>query len=422
MQGIATRADAENHIEASTPSKKLLVQELVVKNWLNNYQRFQVVVEHDSKDNSVRVDGPPTLDIPPLVERKYKLSFFALKTGFTRVTVRMTNTSTNEKLFYTLGVTSTESVEDSSIPPLQTSVRQRVTYMIPIRNPLAEVATFNEFHCVDAGIRVALPVHIHPQEQGHLELQYCPLLVSESKEPEECTLQLISPQLGTFVYRLVLTAKPSSTDSDLVLRTFLGSETMGTFRFLSFAPKDTTYECAVESSEYNVDSNLRVLAGANPPGGEGVPVSVEVRFEPSAVGDSRAMLRVTSPTGGEYHCLLKGFCDPPKPQGPYIIPAGGFNIRFRNVLDTVESFSLAVDNPVFILGMKEKVIRINPKSTIDIKLQYKPEGDAKANPKGKQKEKEKVVEKSSEPNSLGKLLVMCPALPGITWVYYLSGR
>jgi len=423
LQGVSQRADAENHIEASTPSKKLFVQDLVVKNWLNTYQRFAVQIESDSKDNSMRIWGPPTLDVPPLVERKYKLSFFSLKVGSVRIVVRMTNPQTQEKLFYTLNIKAMESLEDSSIPPLQTTVRSRVTYRIPIKNPLEDIATFTEFSCKNPGIRVPLPVQIRSQELGHLELQYLPLTVSESKEPEEALLQLTSPTLGTFSYKLFLTAMGSAIESDMTLRTFLGSETVGTFRFLSYAPRETVYECSLDSSDFTVEP--RVTVAAMVPGQEPVPVSLEVRYEPSAVGDARALLKVTSQQAGEYTCVLKGICDPPKPQGPILITTAGGVIRFRNVLDTPETFVIAVDNPCFLLAGKDKLMKIAQKTVAEIKLAFKPEADKKNKPppgKTQEKQPEKVMTPSLEPTAMGKLLITCPAIPGITWVYYLNGR
>ena len=46
---------------------------------------------------------------------------------------------------------------------------------------------------------------------------------------------------------------------------------------------------------------------------KGVEVSVNVRYEPFSIGDSRAILKLNSPEGMEYTCLLFGKSTAPKP-------------------------------------------------------------------------------------------------------------
>lgn len=54
----------------------------------------------------------------------------------------------------------------------------------------------------------------------------------------------------------------------------------------------------------------------------GVESGVEVTFEPSKLGDSRALLTLTSSQGGEYVFPLYGHCALPRPQGPLLIRSG----------------------------------------------------------------------------------------------------
>ena len=48
--------------------------------------------------------------------------------------------------------------------------------------------------------------------------------------------------------------------------------------------------------------------------GSPTDVTVDVTFEPSSVGDTRAVLLVSSSAGGDYMFPLTGVCLPPKPQ------------------------------------------------------------------------------------------------------------
>lgn len=60
-----------------------------------------------------------------------------------------------------------------------------------------------------------------------------------------------------------------------------------------------------------------------------------MRFEPFTIGDSRAILKLSSPEGIEYTCLLYGKSTAPQPQGPFKCPAGPkpAAIDFKNPLN-----------------------------------------------------------------------------------------
>ena len=66
----------------------------------------------------------------------------------------------------------------------------------------------------------------------------------------------------------------------------------------------------LEHSDYHVDKSVSAAAAA----GSATDVSVDVTFEPSSIGDTRAVLLVSSSLGGDYTFPLTGVCLPPKPQ------------------------------------------------------------------------------------------------------------
>ena len=55
---------------------------------------------------------------------------------------------------------------------------------------------------------------------------------------------------------------------------------------------------------------------------EGIEVSVNITYEPSTLGEQRALLIVSSPEGGEYKCVLFGTSTFPQPKGPFEFGAG----------------------------------------------------------------------------------------------------
>jgi len=67
----------------------------------------------------------------------------------------------------------------------------------------------------------------------------------------------------------------------------------------------------LDHSDYHVDKAVTAAAAA---AGCGTDVTVDVTFEPSSVGDTRAILTVSSTVGGDYTFPLSGLCSPPKPQ------------------------------------------------------------------------------------------------------------
>lgn len=138
-------------------------------------------------------------------------------------------------------------------------------------------------------------------------------------------------------------------------------------------------------------------------GGDGQEVTVSITYEPSALGAATNTLLLTSDKGGEYAVVLKGQCDPPKPQGPILVKSGGSStVQFKNVLDTPEQFNFALDDPDFQVSKKTE--NIKNKSVAGISVSYKPSGGG-----GESKAKGT------------KLLITCPAVKGATWVYYLRG-
>ena len=170
-------------------------------------------------------------------------------------------------------------------------------------------------------------------------------------------------------------------------------------------------------------ANGKLSVPAAPPGAhaQGVAAAVEIRYEPSNVGDVRDVLVVSSPDGGDYVCALYGHCDAPKPQGPLVIRTGSSaSVQFKNVLDTAETFNFSVDNQSFVLSKKtEKLAR---KAVLSLNIGYKPEDSKESKEKNKDKEKEKdAIAVAPAAAEIGKLLVTCPTNKYASWIYYLQG-
>ena len=159
----------------------------------------------------------------------------------------------------------------------------------------------------------------------------------------------------------------------------------------------------VDNSDFHVDRSVQASsAGA----GGGVEVGVDVQFEPGQLGDTKSILSISSPIGGEYLVPLFGHCLPPKPQGPFSIRAGSsINIPFKNVLSRSAQFVFHVDNPAFIVKANDI---LKAKKTYHILVTY----DAK--------QADTLMAK------MGKMVVSSPKSAGsgssVSWTYYLRGE
>lgn len=155
----------------------------------------------------------------------------------------------------------------------------------------------------------------------------------------------------------------------------------------------------------NADFHVDKLVMAAPGSQGGSEVSVDVTYEPIQLGESRAVLSLSSPLGGDYTIPLFGSALAPKPQGPIQIRAGSsISIPFKNVFLQPTTFSFQTEPPAFTVKQCEAV---RPKKTHHISVSYEgPPGGSKG-------------------PVTGRLVVSCPratgTAQGIYWVYYLKG-
>lgn len=125
---------------------------------------------------------------------------------------------------------------------------------------------------------------------------------------------------------------------------------MQQFKFKHYLKKQTTYAIKCEDMAENPSTCFKVeQPNVQAPAAEnnnGVELSVNIRFEPNFIGDSRAIIKLNSPENIEYTCLLYGHATAPQPQGPFKIPGGKpIAIEFKNPLIEKAAFIASFDNP-----------------------------------------------------------------------------
>jgi len=92
---------------------------------------------------------------------------------------------------------------------------------------------------------------------------------------------------------------------------------MQPFKFQHFLKKATNYVVKVERVDGTGLCDFKAEVATVPApiaeNQKGVELSVNVRYEPYTIGDSRAILKLTSPEAMEYTCMLFGKSSAPQP-------------------------------------------------------------------------------------------------------------
>eukprot|EP01105_Mastigella_eilhardi_P014617 TRINITY_DN3328_c0_g1_i10.p1 TRINITY_DN3328_c0_g1~~TRINITY_DN3328_c0_g1_i10.p1 ORF type:complete len:4822 (+),score=1153.45 TRINITY_DN3328_c0_g1_i10:606-14468(+) len=354
-------------ITRSTPAKAPLTIPLTVHNWAQQLQHFKVVVEFDPpKEPTTTLTGLDYIDLPPLLDREYKMNFFSYKEGITSAKVTFKNELTKDYIFFLLHLTATAAKPSDQVN-LETPIRQPLRHTFHLENPLNSASV--EFSLSSNSAYLSFPdtVTVPPLSDRPVEVVFMPLLLcSEVPARVTCT----SEQLGSYHFDFLLKATPPAKEKTMYFKVTLGNRQTQTFRFLHCARSKADYSCTIDNPDFEVDKSIS-LAPVEQLGTEG---AIEVTYEPSHEGDATAVLCVSSPVGGEYLCPLIGHCLPPKPQGPVVIRSGSSTaVPVRNVFPKATLFTFHVDNPQFTVKPTETTIA--PKKQANVTIHYRGIGD-----------------------------------------------
>jgi len=424
LQGEADTPAADGVIERQLVAKTSHTEVLKVNNWLQQPQRFRVLVERLTADKATKLEGSELVDVPALCSRDYKLSFYSYTQGLTHAQVTFKNETTGEHSYYEVKYTCSAPPSRGSLS-FECPVRTQTSTHISVANPLDVPVTLKATVSSKQVSLLPDPPVLAANTTTSLEVCYRPLLVGSS----EAKLLLESPELGQYEWGLRLTGAAGNPERSLGFSVPLGMRETQIFRFRHWAPEKADYKCAFQNSSSGGSSSSSgfdapgVVPAPAASGSGGVELELEVGFEPATVGESlRDVLVVASPVGGEYQVPLVGRCVPPKPQGPVDVSKGTGTIPFRNVFTQEAEFLYSVDNPAFVLAKSSE--KIPPKKAISISISYKPEAAAKVAAKGGAAaaavEAAAAAAAAGPPSRMGKLTVSCPKQTGSQWVFYLQ--
>uniref|UniRef100_G1MRN0 HYDIN axonemal central pair apparatus protein n=1 Tax=Meleagris gallopavo TaxID=9103 RepID=G1MRN0_MELGA len=400
LEGSAEGPKCSGAIVREVPCRTPYTELLPVSNWLNKPQRFLVVTEilkpEDVEHGSV-LHGLEYIDVPGSGKKDYKLTFLSYKEGVFSTMVTFLNEVTEEYLFYTITFKATASGPIGTVE-VSAAVRQNVSSTIKVENPLAAPVVFDvDCEVPDITVPPHFTVPAHSEVGANLVFEYQPLKVGESTG----CLMLHSSNLGSCYYELILKATISKPEKSLYFCTTLGSNQTITTKIMNYNRQKTEYilqtDCADFQTEKTISMPPACLGGSE--------VSLEVIYEPCQLGESRATLQLLGPSGMEYSIPLFGLALPPRPQGPFLIKAGGStSIPFKNIFPQPTSFRYSVENPAFTVRATET---LRPKKTIFMAVSFEGSPDGTKTPVSS-----RLVVSCARADGLGA---------GISWVFYLQG-
>ncbi|EDQ90671.1 uncharacterized protein MONBRDRAFT_18473 [Monosiga brevicollis MX1] len=386
-------------INREVPCKMSVSIPLKVVNWLPTTQRFQVKINKTRYDVSTTLQGHDYLDVPAKGETDYMLTFHAYREGLTQADVAFFNETTQEYVTYELMLKAVPSGRLDVIN-LSTVVRQPISHTLSIENPLPQPLSLTVNSLLEGSTKPCSELH-HPAvfrvpakaTAAKFTFEYLPLLT----RTREAKLVLQCPELGMFVYDLNLEGLPAGPAPTKRVTAHLGEALTFRYTFVNLCSSRCDYTVTIDGSKHFHGPPSLMAPAASKAGTE---VSIEMSFEPTQLGDSKATMTLASPVGGVYTCPLFGQCLPPRPSGPHVIkPGGKLALPFKNVFTNTETFSYTVDQPQFNVRSSDLYKAGESK---EIQVRFDGDGQERA----------------------GKLIVTCAsgAHSGIEWVFYLKGH
>jgi hydrocephalus-inducing protein len=422
LKGTASKPDKAITLEPVTvEAKNKHVQGIPVENWLHVRQSFDVQVvepeEGSPEFNELNIQYAKKFDLPASLTRDYKFSVYAHTAPKDAVVkLKFTNKETGEYTFYeqAFKVQGTKTINAEYPIKFETSCRQEVSYTLrPIKNDLNEEVRFS---CSSEGIPgISFRVGgadrnefvIPPKQERVVDVVFKPVLEAVG----EGEVKLSSAQLGDFKYKVTYKVGKPGMEKMLVLKASIGSDaeavaTPGGTAGHPGGPDTYTAEIKPCKGHSASESACFQLEDAKPQDVKqsGDKVNFTVKFTPSSLKETRAMLEVKSKEGMLYQWMLTGLVKPPGAKGPIECKAGTNMVEFRNPFPNKTKFFFKVDNPAYQLEsepFKELEPYAESKKDFPIPVKYTKPDDGK--------------------NVKGRLLVSCSGVPK-PWVFFLEGQ
>ena len=361
LQGLSQSPLAESTITKEIETRSRCEIDIPILNDSQKLRRFKINNLYDTANPLISVEGADHVDVPAFQSRNHHVYFTAFKAGSYKIQVKVIDES-NEFWLFDLAFSVKASVKSIPIQMI-TPVRRTITKEITLSNPSGMATTYN-ISCENPEIYTPAQMAVAAKGETTFVIQYMPLSQKETNDQLVCA----SPDLGTVCYNLRLTGIEPSLEKSMGFSCCIGQSQIQVFKFTHYAKTKTDFTCKIDNADFTIEKTISVPP-ANPEGSE---VSIDVTYEPSRLGQSMGFLAVTSPVAGDYFCQIAGQCNPPKPQGPFIIrPGVNHNVcLFKNVYHTSVTYAFSIDHTAFVVKPSET---IGPKKVFPVSINYKPQ-------------------------------------------------
>jgi hydrocephalus-inducing protein len=409
LKGNAGPPECSGTVEVETTAKKPVNTGVKITNWLTDTQQLNVTIElNETPSPATFLIAANKLEIGASSAKEFPVRFVSYTEGTAKGKITFTNPHTGEYAYYDFvaKVTMPEVLEEIHI---ESVVRQSAKYNISLENPLPasteidmDCHSDNEWwKCDSEQIRVKELTPLNGNPEGSFEIEYRPL--APTTQPLEHLLTIYSKDLGTYKYKLIVTATPPPLPMSLRFSVPLGSVQEESFVFKAFNTAKMDYKCTVSKSDlFNVPASLPVEGISS---WDGEDTRVTITFEPTIIGTVKDTLTITGADNVEYICDIEATCTQALPQGPFVLEQGKGNmdIPFRNYFATTEGWSFAVDNGAFKLGNTSA--NVNAKTQGTCAVSFAPEEDVAVGT-----------------TISAKLFITCTGKPEVSaFVFYLKG-
>lgn len=407
LSGTASAPQCSGQLTVETPAKKPARVSIKLANWLGETQKFLTEIEMlEQSCPATFITAANAIEIGPHGEREFHMRFNSFVEGKSKAKITFTNPISREYCFYELTATTTTPEVLETIQ-MEAPVRQTSRFILSVENPLPSDAAVTMgslakpdewWSCDCEEVRVIELAPLQGNSEGQFEVEYRPIKPTETTEH---LLTLMSTDLGTFKYKLEVNATPPTLKQTLRFDVPLGSSQEETLKFRTFAKVAGNATCELSREDlFQVAKSIPVPGATS---WDGEDAEVPITFEPTAIGEVRDTVKITTQGGSEFVCELIAVCTPSLPQGPFEIASGGNReIKFRNCFEQSSGWTYRVDSPHFKTNAASGTV--NARTDGSVTVSFAPQDGATG-----------VIN--------GKLFVSCDNKPDLApWVFYLKGN
>jgi hydrocephalus-inducing protein len=352
LRGYAGHPECSGQLSVETPAKKPAQLSIKVNNWLAQPQRLQVTVDLlEQPSPATFVIAANAVEVGPNGTKEFPLRFLSFTEGQSKARITFANAS-GEYMFYDLTAKATmpEVLETVS---LESSARQSARTVLTLENPLPASASVSLaggakpddwWSCDSPCIRVKELSPLSGNTEGSFEVEYRPL--APTTQPAEHLVSIMTKELGTFKYKVVVTATPAANLPTLRFSVPLGSVATETLSFKAYNTAKADYSCSSKRPDFiSLPKTVPVEAVAD---WAGTDVAVPITFEPTELGEVLDTVTISAPGGLEYVCSVVAECVAPTPQGPFSFARGQTqDVSFRNFLAAPCAWNFSLDSTAF---------------------------------------------------------------------------